>query len=424
MTGQNAAATPIAPLPPPLAYLKRVLRRYYVARPPAPPARFGRREFGFIAWPHRPGPPPFVRHVAFRTRAEYDQFIRRRVPWHFYYSSAFYQDPAERRMVDKGWLGAELVFDLDADHLPGAKELTFEEQLRAVKVEFVKLINEFILGDLGFDADDVTINFSGGRGYHCHVMASDALGLDARGRRQIADYVTGKGVEARDLVRVVTRRTGPVDRMTESRHLVLPDPADPGWRGRVARGVVAFCNELRDIPLADAERRLVSYPGIGPTRASRFLARIRDDTRDAAGTNVLDRVQGGWGDQGAAFAQVLNLEAVKRGIVELAEGETDEPVTADTKRLIRMPDSLHGKTGLLVQPITLDGLKDYDPLKDAVALEWDAQDTVIAPRPASFSLRGESFRLPENDPVALPRAAAFFAVARRLAVPADEPAPA
>lgn len=417
-TPRNAATgSPPAPLAPPLAYLKQVLRRYYLEHPPPPPARFGRREFGFVAWPHRPGPPPFVRHVAFRTRAEYDAFVRRRVPWHLYYSSAYYQRPAERRMADKLWLGAELVFDLDADHLAGADAMSYEEQLEAVKHEFQKLLDEFVLGDLGFDPKDVTINFSGGRGYHCHVTASDALALDARGRRQIADYVTGKGVEARELVRVVTRRVGPVERPNETKHLVLPEPTDPGWRGRVGRGVLAFCDELRRLPLDAAERRLVAYDGIGPVKASRFLARVRDDTRDAAGASMLDRVREGHPDQGGAFAQVLTMEALQRGIVELAEGETDEPVTADTKRLIRLPGSLHGKTGLLVKPLTLTTLERFDPLIDAVALPWHPEDAVVGQKPARFTLRGEHFELKAGETAVLPRAAAFFAIARRLAVP-------
>ncbi|MCA1813180.1 MAG: hypothetical protein LC624_04420 [Halobacteriales archaeon] len=34
-------------------------------------------------------------------------------------------------------------------------------------------------------------------------------------------------------------------------------------------------------------------------------------------------------------------------------GETDEPVTSDVKRLIRLPGSVHGKTGLRVVPVPL-----------------------------------------------------------------------
>src|SRR5439155_27170186 len=45
------------------------------------------------------------------------------------------------------------------------------------------------------------------------------------------------------------------------------------------------------------------------------------------------------------------------GIVQRAE--TDEPVTSDIKRLIRMPSSLHGKTGLQVIPMSRDAIDGF-----------------------------------------------------------------
>ena len=51
-----------------------------------------------------------------------------------------------------------------------------------------------------------------------------------------------------------------------------------------------------------------------------------------------------------------NLKAAINGVTtsgsNKAKGETDEPVTADVKRLIRLPGSLHGKSGLKVVTLT------------------------------------------------------------------------
>lgn len=412
MTQQTTDRPERMPLPPPLAYMKNVLRDYYRDHIPAPPARFGRREFGFIFWPSRPGPPPFVRHLGYRRRDEYRSVFTRRVPWHAYYSTAFYQEPAARTMAEKGWLGAELIFDLDADHLPDAKEMTFGEQLAAVKVEFKKLLDEFVFGDFGFDEDDVFLTFSGGRGYHCHVIADSVMPLDARARRQIADYVTGKNVAERELIWTETRRIKERGFEKESKHLHFPKPDEPGWRGRVGRGVLQVIDEVRALPYEHAIERLTRYDGIGPSKAEAFLERIRDK-------RVVERMREGHTDQGDAIRVFLSKEAVARGVVELGEGETDEPVTADVKRLIRLPDSLHGKTGLRVVELRTDELDAFDPLTDAVALPTDAHDRVVAERDVTFELLGQTFRLGAGDPQPLPRAAAFFAVARRLAVPAD-----
>jgi DNA primase small subunit len=41
-------------------------------------------------------------------------------------------------------------------------------------------------------------------------------------------------------------------------------------------------------------------------------------------------------------------------------------VTTDIHRLIRLPNSLHGGSGLRVVPIDLDGLDAFEPLRDAL----------------------------------------------------------
>ena len=63
--------------------------------------------------------------------------------------------------------------------------------------------------------------------------------------------------------------------------------------------------------------------------------------------------------------KVLNYIVVK--VKNEEQCEIDEPVTTDIHRLIRMPHSLHGKTGLAVVPIKLGEFQEFDPLKDAVA---------------------------------------------------------
>src|SRR6185503_16459318 len=108
-------------------------------------------------------------------------------------------------MVDKQWLGAELIFDLDADHLVEAEkakaeghEMPLADQLRIVKTQFKRLLDEFLFGDFGLTPEDVWITFSGGRGYHAHVVEERLMQLDGKGRREIVDYLTGKFPTDRD----------------------------------------------------------------------------------------------------------------------------------------------------------------------------------------------------------------------------------
>ena len=110
--------------------------------------------------------------MGFRNMGDLRNYLVRQVPMHAYYSSAFYENPNAPKMEMKGWQGADLVFDLDADHLKGAEAMTYAEMLSAVKRDMVRLLDDFSrFGDLGFAEEDVKIVFSGGRGISCpHLL--------------------------------------------------------------------------------------------------------------------------------------------------------------------------------------------------------------------------------------------------------------
>src|SRR5690606_1530098 len=58
-----------------------------------------------------------VRHKHFVTPTHLSSFIKERIPSDVYYSCAYYETP-DAEMETKGWSGADLVFDIDADHIP------------------------------------------------------------------------------------------------------------------------------------------------------------------------------------------------------------------------------------------------------------------------------------------------------------------
>ncbi len=100
--------------------------------------------------------------------------------------------------------------------------------------------------------------------------------------------------------------------------------------------------------------------------------------------------------------------------------ETDEPVTSDIKRLIRMPSSLHGKTGLQVVPMSRDDLDNFRPLRDAVPRAWtDEPVRVNLKNKITLEIRGEAFNLaPRVSDV--PQYLAIFLAARGLATVVPE----
>lgn len=411
--------------PPPVKatidWLQGNFAAYYKRHPPQMPHRFARREFGFILWPDKPGPPPFVRHRAYDTAARFHNYLGWRGPHSCYYSTAYYRRPGEMRMLDKQWLGAELIFDLDADHLVEAEAaaargetMGIEQQLELVKTKFRTLLEEFLLGDLGIDADDVWLTFSGGRGYHAHVVAPALMQLDQKARREVVDYVTGKvptkpGSDEPDLgpfiweKAVAIRGHGQYARAQKAEFI---HPANaPGWRGRLTRGLVQVLRErVLEADPHDARRWLVDeIDGVGPKGADDFLEKFN--------TDKLDGIARGYLDQGAVVKRVAK-HVLGQAALPLSKGETDEPVTADIKRLIRLPESLHGKSGLRVVRLTLDDLKGFDPFRDAVAFGLDP--VRFTPRSdGEVTLAGETVRVRAGEETEVPTAHAVWWCARQ-----------
>ncbi|MFA5896230.1 MAG: hypothetical protein WC985_04925, partial [Thermoplasmata archaeon] len=106
------------------------------------------------------------------------------------------------------------------------------------------------------------------------------------------------------------------------------------------------------------------------------------------------------------------------GIIQ--RGDTDEPVTSDIKRLIRLPSSLHGKTGLQVIPLTRDQVDGFRPLRDAVPPTWTEEPVPLRlANEINLEIRGEAFNLAPgvND---VPQFLAIFLAARGLATVAPE----
>jgi DNA primase small subunit len=91
----------------------------------------------------------------------------------------------------------------------------------------------------------------------------------------------------------------------------------------------------------------------------------------------------------------------------------DEPVTTDTKRLIRMPTSLHGGSGMRVQPLELRDLHDFEPLVDAVV--FSMRDVrVDLSHPVTIPMLGSTYEL-QKGITTVPEAVAVFLCCRGMA---------
>ena len=389
-------------------FLLKMFRRYYKENEMPMPSRFGRREFGFMYFDR-----DFMqRHMSFSNPTEMRKFMIAQVPKHSYYSTAYYRRPNAPTMEEKGWMGADLIFDLDADHLEVAEDMSYSQMMDQIKKEMIYLLDSFLYNDLGFDEKDVGIYFSGGRGYHAHIELNDVTGLGSHERREIVDFVTSNGLDIdrvfrqENVVRSVVNVKGQ-ERNNISTFRTIPPEDSGGWWLRMRNGLKDVVNDVCDQDTKDLKR---TYPSI-KSMSPKTIESYRDDlikSRDVIFVNNrMATLKKG--------TQDMLIKIMKEDVAYRLSGEVDEPVTADIKRLIRLPGSLHGKTGLKVMPITRDELNGFDPLLDALPESYTSDPiTVNVKRKTDIKINGERFDL-DIGVTEVPEYAAVFLVGRRIA---------
>jgi len=379
-------------------YLRGRFGDYYRSVSLSLPPDANLREWGHIPWTPGSGT-TMVRHQSLYDLGDVDTFFADTAPRHAYFSAARYDDPGAATMGQKGWRNADLVFDLDADHLPGVDPETtsYPEMLAACKDALMRLL-DFIDDDFAFE--DVTVVFSGGRGYHVHVRDGGVRGVDSDARREIVDYVRAIDLDTDAVIYTVSER-GTTKRVLRT---------EGGWGARVHEALVEYADNLREKDDEAAREQLMELDGIGEGRAETILgafdrnpAAVREGNVEAGGPGVRRLVA-------ALAARVAAEDAAP----------IDEPVTTDTRRLIRLPRTLHGGSGLVVTPLDRDDLAAFEPLRDAVPerfvgreirIETDADRTV--------ELNGERVRV-ESGRDTVPEYAGVFLMARGEARKAPE----
>ncbi|MFW5946567.1 MAG: DNA primase small subunit domain-containing protein [Candidatus Natronoplasma sp.] len=383
-------------------FLSQVLRDYYSTLDPELPYRFTMREFAFVYFDsegmHRP--------VAFTSKKEVEEFLKQKTPLHSYYSTAYYSNP-EAPMADKEWLGADLVFDLDADHLPGSEELNYVEQLEKVKEKCILLINDFLMGDFGFEREDLDLYFSGHRGYHVHVRKDKVLSLSKQARREIVDYITGVGLDLDVILPYENIKVGEfkdIDNIKKAPR--LPDEQEGGWRKKTRRLTTDLLERWNDMDKESVIKEMEEKHGVGAKTASRLYQDLftKGKWKTIVKNGVLDVFSEDKRMVNAStFKKIIDGILKEENVQEIGSkivGSTDEPVTGDTKRLIRLPFSLHGGSCLVVKKIDFDDLSNFHPLEDAVPEFLGDKEYRIKferlPDMQKISVRGESFEIEEE----------------------------
>lgn len=372
-----------------LEFLRQRFAEYYGKETLLSPSSVPQREWAFVFFDPDYPDIRMRRHLGFENRDEVFSYIRGMVPAHSYYSTAYYARPGAPTMHEKEWLGADLIFDLDADHIMRGP---YDRMLLRVREETEKLL-DMLTGELGFSLREIEVVFSGGRGYHVHVHDLSVRNWGSIERRELIDYVCGIGL---DPARILAHRT----------------PSPRGWHHRYISSLHEYLLWLSGLPEKERLAAITDLEGVGKATAEEFLRRLDEIIRHVAE------------NPGALNLRDAVLAKVIRGLTSQKEGEfanalrrraalADEPVTTDTKRLIRLPSSLHGGSGFRVTPVAPGDLAGFDPLVDAVVFGERGVKVDLA-FPLSMPILGTQYRL-EKGTVFVPEALAVFLCCRGAA---------
>ncbi len=232
------------------------------------------------------------RHLWFPDINSLRDYLIANPPIYISYSAAYYQKPYQS-MSNKLYMKSDLIMDIDQDL----------EQLDYIKQEVVELYD---ILKFEFGMKNITINYSGNRGFHIHIRDEWAQMLSREARAEILDYLT-----------------------------------------------------LRNVKLDNFNIRIVNGKkqgiGFGDVK-NKMQARILKELRYVTGKEKV--LLGDWEDVDEQnFALAIERARFKLNI--------DSNVTLDTTKLLRMENSIHGDTGFIAKILNIDQIEKFDPWADA-----------------------------------------------------------
>jgi len=405
-------------------FLKEHFRSFYEKNELPGVPELNAREFGIGDF----GKKIVKRHMHFSNATEMNNFLKRSVPPYISYSAAYYQSAAARPMEAKGFMGADLIYEFDADDIPtkckeehdywkcssaecgaegkGAlqacpkcgsgvtvKQWFCSECLGETKKQTVRLL-EVLSGELGF-GDGISINFSGKAGYHIHVRSNAARKLSKPARNELIDYLTlnGFSLEAHGFGR--------------PKQSMLTCPIPSKSRGLTKR----FMQRLSSF-ISNWNPEKLAVHGNIKRKQSKFLVENREIILKKMERGILFPIPAARPDTSKKFWTLLIDEAMREESISL---KIDRQTSVDVHKILRLPGSIHGGTGLIAKMLSFEEFKEFDPFVDALAFEGEPVRVFINKSP-KFSLGGESFQAFTETEQVLPLNAAIYLIASGRAV--------
>ena len=348
-----------------------------------------RREIAFLTWDNR-----MLRHQGHNSEESILNFAVRQSPKAIYASLSQYLDPShrasketDRKNIDcqecgeayksdnpaapcpqcgtenekadinsKDRRAMTLAFDIDYGDIPGSQGKSPKENLGAAARSTSNLI-DLLTTDLGFHKGDLHITFSGKKGFHVrintdgHPLFDSKAQVDEGVRKTLLNYVSGYDFKQTDFIFVRAHsqaantwhlkgyESGWGKRFNESVQYILA-AADNKETFEKVLNLYAPWHETKD-PKAKkgTDRR--------GTKKSLPSPKVIEGFRQACVENRTSVLQGG-NLRTMKDSEVKRLLAFSLARTRLRYAAfVDKVVTADKARVLRIPGSIHGASGMV-----------------------------------------------------------------------------
>ncbi len=289
----------------------------------------------------------------------------------------------------------------DVKHADSQAKVQHHRNVEAAKDQVQRLIDDFLISDLGLSSNELIISFSGHRGYHVRVQNSYYENLSVEARGMIIEHIMLPNAEH------IIEQT--INDLTNKKSKILSyyELDSNGWKGRITRGLYEI--------FSGYTKNMLNEIGIN-NEDSEYIIKSRD--------RILDLLSKENYPLKWRFLNNLNQETIRILINESINRKKvwiDERVTKDVKRLMRLPESLHGSTGFKAKLISYSELDTFNPTKNAVVFKnGDFKVKITDPRVHQITINDYFFNglnIEKNKPIQVPLSVALYLVLNGYAEP-------
>ena len=283
------------------------------------------------------------RHNGYATKAELHEHLSENKDIVSIFSSvAYYLDPHEPMNTKKDIQSWDLIFDLDSRPLEDESKIAFISRMANTTKQ---LIDEHLVGEFGFDVEDMEIDWSGNKGFHVTLSDERYQNYSLESRKRLLKHINMVGV---------------IDRGLYNTDNATVNPVCGGWKKR-------YHKVIEDtVALSFDQNALIEY-GYPKVTAKKISDLLEDDgcyqSLEAGRLKVLM-------DKDPKI-----LTAVKRLCKKKHKhliDALDVPVSTKRYGIFRVPNSIHEKSGL---PCVRLQYTDLENPQRIIETMWEALGT-------------------------------------------------